>query len=682
MTISMDLSLKADQVSTPVSVSAPVTTIAADGWQATYDGTPPAEMDPSGDPETVTVTRQGFDASGGAVSVNDTVTLMKRVRQPYPNQGSLTADSIALSDFVYAGDTIAGVANNSTRTYPKPICCWLHGDHQIAAGPTFTARVAVAHMHARSGRPVAAVTFSVTDGVSTVTETVSAMSTITYTASGLTVPHFAAALDISGFAVGAELTVDVTVYPWVGEAFDSATDASASPSINFCSLPVWKATASRAYAYVNASTGNDGAGVASGTEATAAASPFATLAAAVAAVRSWNNANLGYDDAGGAIVVLEDGTHVFSSIRSAAGATTTGPLTVQGESRAGAVLQDSGSNLTFSIPGGITFRNMTFRMTGNYTFIDNGGTGLAPVLCEDVSFDVNGNPDFYEAWFYRIGRFYLIDCDANGALLARKYGGVKKEPNLVGCSGLGWAYNMLGCRSAGFNTGSLNDSGREAAAGSFIGWNCLTATNSGGTQVLHDDWAIGAEGFAMVGNVVEDVDGTTSPALQVMGDSSAVTATNVVIQCNTVVGQRSNLLYNDTTNISRDGSVRFNVFSKFNTKTDVFAADGTAIGNWAAAYHVGYHSNAYLTAASDGQSTFGAGHWIGEVGELGASLLPTPDWTDDASADGSGLGGGDYTPGASSTLPTIPAGLAPYGHDLNGTALAGDGTDLSGAVQA
>ena len=103
----------------------PITAVAADGWQATIADTPPAEYDPVGDPQTVAVTRAGFDATGSAVAVVDTLTLMKRVRQPYPNQNTLTADQVALSDFVYAGDTIGGVTNTSTRAYPQPVAMWL-----------------------------------------------------------------------------------------------------------------------------------------------------------------------------------------------------------------------------------------------------------------------------------------------------------------------------------------------------------------------------------------------------------------------------------------------------------------------------------------------------------------------------------------------------------------------------
>lgn len=58
-----------------------------------------------------------------------------------------------------------------------------------------------------------------------------------------------------------------------------------------------------------------------------------------------------------------------------------------------------------------------------------------------------------------------------------------------------------------------------------------------------------------------------------------------------------------------------------------------------------------------------------------------PDWTDDQSFQGGGLGNGDYRPGVSTELVLIPSAGAPFSFDMNGTALTNDGNDYIGALQ-
>ncbi|MDO9640855.1 MAG: hypothetical protein Q7J44_20175 [Pseudotabrizicola sp.] len=287
----------------------PFQTVNADGWTV-------AASDPAAAvAQAVTVQRQGFDAAGSAVTVTNGLTCTKRLRLPFPDQASLTAGGAVLSDYVYAGDMIAGVTNASERPYPAPIAHWLRPDREIIADSTYTARLVVAHAHARNGRPVAAVKFIITDGATTVEQTVSVLTPITYSASGFTVPHFAAGLDLSGFANGATLTVDAVIYPWVGAAFTISTDADAYPSPNLTTL---RALCNRtgafgtAYAYVDAA-GAGATPTVSTNPATAAANPYATLDAAATALRAFNNANFGRNFTDGGVIRLLEGTHIFSA---------------------------------------------------------------------------------------------------------------------------------------------------------------------------------------------------------------------------------------------------------------------------------------------------------------------------------------------------------------------------------
>ena len=200
---------------------------------------------------------------GAPAVVTDVLTVMSRVREPWPDDQTWTPSDVALSDVVYAGDAVLGVVNGSAAAYPKPQALWLNHDRDVAEGPTFTARLAVAHAHARKGRPVAAVRFTATDGTTTVETLVTAMSVASYSASGLSVPHFAGDLDFSALAPGALVTVDAEIRPWVGPAFTVSTDAEAYPSVNLTVLKVlndFDGSYGRAYAYVDPGAGNDGPG--------------------------------------------------------------------------------------------------------------------------------------------------------------------------------------------------------------------------------------------------------------------------------------------------------------------------------------------------------------------------------------------------------------------------------------
>ena len=258
MRIGIDLSLmdrRSDAPpSAPPQLSDPnVTAVGVDGWRATY--TNPGIFDPEGDPRLVVVTRQGFDAQGQATEFPDPLVVMGRVREPYPNEATLTSSDVAMSDFVYAGEVTLGMTNNSTRPYPKPQALWLNHDLDVATTSTYRVRLAVAHQHARGGRPVAAVRFIASDGTNS-TEVLSTQTeAISYAASGLSVPHFFADLDFSGLTPGALITIDAEIRPWIGEAFLISTDADPYPSVNLTVLKVLNDSTGSygtCYAYIDA----------------------------------------------------------------------------------------------------------------------------------------------------------------------------------------------------------------------------------------------------------------------------------------------------------------------------------------------------------------------------------------------------------------------------------------------
>ena len=303
MHLGLDFSLTARRAGTAITSDPAIQSIGAEGWRASYDA--PTGFDPINDPRPLVVDRQGHSPAGLPATVTDVLTVTSRVREPYPNEGTWTPSDVALSDFVYSGDVTLGVTNGSTRVYPKPQALWLNHDRDTADSATYTARLAVAHAHARRGRPVAAVKFTATDGTTTVETLVTAMSVTSYAATGLSVPHFAGDLDFSALAPGALVTVDAEIRPWVGPAFTISTDAETYPSVNLTVLKVlndFDGSYGRAYAYVDPASGDDGTGAVSANAVTARGTPYLTLGAAVLGINQFNTTNYGRANvSGGAI---------------------------------------------------------------------------------------------------------------------------------------------------------------------------------------------------------------------------------------------------------------------------------------------------------------------------------------------------------------------------------------------
>ena len=656
---------------------APLAAIAPEGWRATH-----ADIAAFAAGGTFTVRRPGFDAAAAPVTVTEDVATTARVRLPWPDQNVLTADEVALSDVIRVGDAVEGMASNGSAVpMPRPVAMWLHPDRARADGGAFTARLAVAHRYARSGRPVAAVRFVATDGTTSVEALVSQMDAATYPASGLTVPHFAAALDLSGFAPGTALALDAVIYPWVGEAYDTRLHGAPQPSISFGGTRVAVPPVAR-FAYVDAAAGDDAAGAASGDPAAAAAAPFATLKAAALA-------------AGGAGTVrLRPGSHALENFSAVPAADV--PLLVEAADPAqGAVLQAPQGNLSGGLPDRLHLRNLTIRKGSatNYYVLDSGASlGSEHMLvAENCTFDAAGHASMGTAFLGRTGRTWMIGCTAGADGLSAVFSTNCLMVNLIGCGanmGGTAVYNMVGCRGADYEMGDslLDGAAREAPIGQMLAFSQL-GRNRASAGVVRFGRARGAEGLAVVGCVLEGRDGS-QPVLSINADGNLEPARNVIVQQCTVVGQRVNFLYQDvgSTRIDKEGSMRCCVTLTRNTKTDVFGRDGALVGNWGTAYRAGWTSNAVLEGDDGGGSVPGPGVWVGETAEagtvIGSRLAPIePAWALDASATGTGAGGGDYRPGAGHGLPLLPAGQAPYPVDLFGVAVPDAGRAVAGARQ-
>ena len=678
----------------------PMTSVAADGWQATYPSPPPS-FNPVAAPVILAVTRPGFTTAAAATNVVDPLTVMARVRQPYPAQAALSANQVALSDFVYAGDTLpAGVTNLSALSYPRPIACWLTPDLERAQGSSFTARLSVAHAYARNGQPVAAVTFIASDGTNSVQQTISAQSSRQW-GSGLYAPYFQCAIPLAALNQGALCTLDVIIYPWVGTAFQASVSGAAYPSINFTVLKFLNDRTGgygQAYAYVNATTGNNGTAVVSATPATAAALPYLTVAAAAAAVRTFNNTTYARNNASGGTIRLVAGEHVHASFQTVVMGEI--PLVIEAENSAlksTTIYKDSGSTALNSTPSKLKFRNLTLKKIGaSVTMLDNSAT-LATLdrmlVLENVAIDRNATST-YGAWIYKTGRCWMIDVSSATTLgvMLDDFGAVCKQIIAIGCSGPFAStniYNAIACKFTGGLRRVPSGANVELGVGQLFSHCHITQNVDGSRALTSSTGTIDARGFAVVGCVLEQTAGETAPNFSFHADTDVQAVENALCIGTTVVGSRTNWLYQDTgvATVAKRGFMRFTAQRQRNTKTDVFGTNGNLVGNWPASYNVGARANAVIKGSNDGNSVPGVGRWLGEVAALGDlyGALASPlavNWVSDQSFDGGAAGNGDYTPGAGSALPFIPAGMAPYAVDMKGRPVANDGTARVGAIMA
>ena len=675
-----------------------ITAFNVDGWSAVY--TSPPTFDPVADPKYAYVTRSGYNASGGAATVTDAITVTTRRRQAHPNQASLSADIAALSDYVYTTDTVTGVTNNSTRAAPKPIAAWLNRDLERATSASHTVRMVVAHAHGRNGKPVAAVKFMATDGTTTVETLVSTMATLAYTASGYFVPCFEGVLDFSTLTQGAAITVDAVIYPYVGAAFTVSTDADAYPSPNLTTLRVLNdrtGAYGTSYAYVD--------GIGAGTPAvstnpvTAAANPYATITAAAAAIKVYNNANLGRNNTDGSFIRVLAGTYTMASI--SASNTTTWPLTIEAADVANkltTIWQDSGVSIFTSIPTKLVIRNLTIKRTSaaSVVMLDNaaGAQVHSNMLSIENCHIDNGGFAPYGAWINRTGNGYFFECTGSDAGQVTAFSSSNKVWKSFGCNGKfaggQTTFGIIGCRIvSALNpfAQSAASTGQVAMAGPFIGWNFIQLTVN--VQAISSQVATGPRGAAIIGNVMENgAVATTSPLFTWGDDASGLANENLLVIGNTGAGSRTNFLYQDTgvVTIQKSGYFIGNLFPYFNSKSDVFGANANLIGNWSCIFKAGAFANLIQYGGTDGAGT-GVGKWMGEIPALrevsGSPGVPAvTNWTLDKSAmGGSPGGGGDYKPTSGHAIPLLDAAHVHYPIDMRGAAISTSGTAIAGAVQ-
>lgn len=654
MTMRLGLGLGIDR--TAAASPAPLTSIAADGWQATYDGTPPQDPVLS----TFTVSRSGYVGTSLS-TISDVMTITKRVREAYPSHEDLTADTVALSDYIYSTDVVAGVTNNSTQASPKPIANWATLDREVI-GDTLTAEVVAFHRDARNKEQVAAVRFYATDGTTTAEETVTAsvLSGRTGDQNGVTV--YKCNIDVSGLDDDAAITLNAEVYPHIGDASSVLDSADQSERREFSPRTYLRKTDGLVpLAYVDSAGGDDGTGVISTSAATAAASPFATISGAIGTTGGLR----GHGTADGAEIRLTAGTHAMDAAFGVDLQVTGSGLKI--------VPEPGEDSTTVTVQFGATTFRPRFDAGGGWVSVEGCtlervGTGQVRGESDselefrivDSPFDGGGQSSSILA---ANSHALCVGSDFTNLGASTFAAGTQSSRMFRGCTGTpagaieGWL--ILGCEFTGWTTGGLT-SGSGRVNGSIRAFS--SHLDNGVRLDEFGDSTTAVSQIAVCQNIVETTTATSTAAMWMSADGPDGEAdmTHVVIHHNTWVGfdiyGRGNLFYDDGTTASATNltSVKGNIHCQINTKSDVFKEDGTRTGNWGYENGVGCQGEYSLYRDANGGGIGGsfAQDYAGldaNIGESNTTMNGGPaaniftDYQATTSGPTAGAGGGDYS---------------------------------------
>lgn len=610
--------------------SAPLTSIDADGWQANYNGTPPATVLNT----LLTGTAPGFDDNGSAITraLPGNLRITARLREP--GLTSLQALKVGLSWKLTAGAVIAGVTNNSTQVAPPPIANWAVRFQQLIGNQDRVLEVVASHYYGGmvAGRQVACAEFIINRGLPS--ELIKRTATVVWSSvDQKPVPVMRVTVTAAEMAAlpNGIVTYDCNVYPLIGVAASVARTQDAAAR----GFPAWKfaqrydvkdpaRAAAPALAYLS-TTGNDTTGLWSTNDATARANPFLTLAGALAA---------GKISAIPAGDVVPSGTVDGCRIAALAGtfAVTTAAATVPQYGacliitkaveveRAAAIynvatnyfLRVGQTGLTAGAQACLQWENCTYqRSSATSQFGPTFSTAMHVVDVAWAGGSITGGFGGANVvgWFERTA-FSGLPSGSSSALVATAPGAV----GLVrGCTG-----DINGCTIFGYNVlgSALQNVGTFAPT-----WAALNPSNANiianivdgdqGTTFNYGSGTLGdtINGLVVALNVVAWTTTTSNPSWRVSGDGNSANTVQVLEYQNTTAGAhnygRHNDRYVDTdataTRTHIWGRSQNNIMSSYNTKHDLFSpANPARIGGWEISWNVGFFSNYVCYAGASG----------------------------------------------------------------------------------
>ena len=644
-----------------------------------------------------TVQRAGYDGTATAVTHSDTLKLTKRVRQVYPNQTSFTANSVAVSDYIYAADAISGATNSSTLVSPKPIATWGMRDRVLVDG-SIAWEIIPFHRNARNGTQVACVRVRATDGTNTTAWQYATTTAISASCETPFQPEvYSGTLPLSGLNDDSLITLEGEVYPHFGTSA-SVLASNTETEFRFTNRYYYRHAAR--YAAPNIicvrSTGNDATGVVSTTEATALATPCLTVGGAIQRAAALLG-NATKNVLSGLEVRVHDGVSLgavgFVYVNQDAAAikitrTTTSANRAAANITMSALFRpySAGNNRTPTLTeSAIFFEDVTITRSAD---VDMAGEAARKMHIQMRNVDVNFGSVacsnglkssahlsvFGMTVTNFVGGFAQTSAGDN-----RIFRGITGSFNNTYVDG----YNVIGCSLTAANIRSDN-----AQRGALIYNNKLPSPIGGGNPAIRIVTTSSGQNFfcAVVQNDVPTITtGAGDAGLFIGADSANGNCVHAVVHHNTTAGDegygRWNLFYDDTTGTARTHSLvscKGNLGPQLNTKGDVFKSDGTKIGNFPFHHGVGCAGN-FTEDLDSGGGGLSFGQAYGGLASViaGGDPLYTTDQATVAAGPTAGTVGGVYTLQAGSPARDIlPAPL--LGFAIDGTA-RGSGTQDAGA---
>lgn len=652
----------------PEEPSAPMSSIDASGWKANYSSTPSIS-----DPVSYTVSRQGFDASGSSSTINETQYVTTRVREPWPNQSTLTPSTVALSDYVYSTDTIGGVTNNSTEASPKPIANFVTLDQKVVGnqigGSVLPVEVCAFH---RNG--IAAVRYVISDGTNTVTSTVSTITVSpTATDKNAVLVYSMPLTDITSLADGGIITVNAEVYPKIGTSVSVLRSVDQTAAREFSPRYFGKNVArftAPVFVYVSA-TGTDATVTASGATsggiqkvstdpAIAMANAFATPASAATALRVASSLTGGFTS-GCIMRVL--GTVSFSGGWTSATYqnTNAGALYVEGHDNDAVALSPSGN-----VRQTVIWRNIRL--------VRNSTSFLTSIRWENVILDNGSNSSGVGQGSMTINGLTVLN-GAGTMFPASATNEVRLFRGVAVSSVVSTEYwNVVGCHLTN-GGGFVPVLSTRTLDGGIVAFNRLEKITGNPIAI---DTTNTFSGLAFVQNVFEFVGTNQANFFRFSGDSGQNNTTHLCAWNNTIAAfwiiGRQNWFYVDGSSAASHArvhklhSVRNNIFSQMNMKGEIFIATNegdtvnapNSLGNWSQRYGVGWCGNMsqFIDASLSGvgQGSSFAQDYAGRKANYGTSqsVRNDPLFTDNRSTvDTSTAGAGNGTYSVQAGSPAI-----------------------------
>lgn len=597
----------------------------------------------------------GLDETAGGGNV----TIKFALSEPIYNDDTVTCAFLA--GWYTQGGTPSNagtpsVTNNSTLDYFVPFGQW---DIFPAEIVHTNFRVAFTPLHIYRTKAVKFTAVGATSGHSQ-TATVTDWSSRLCPETNLYVSAFEATIPIAGYTQGEQINLRSQVYQGVGDTPMDTDDYSADVEATGRG-PRWvvcdKNSTLRAYAVVNASTGNDGTGVVSTTLATAEAAKYATIKAAI--------------DADATTIYLEGTAHNFAS--RAVTKTTNYWITVEPHpSEGGTVAVTINAAFCGTLCHRLRFRNVTIKLSASnsvfygadrdeYLFFDGCAHDANTFTAAEGHVDYNGV--YFRDCTFDDGAKWKLAQSASDKFRFVLDGCVIPTAGVVGAF-----WRIAGCVITGCTKITM-----AVAAADTKPTNVLVMSNKimgygGDGQVELFSFA-SQTGHAFVGNILEGITASVTPGqLLSICEDAPYDIDHVIIAHNTMVGERQNIFYNSsgsTAYHSRGIAFIGNICQELDTKHDVFGTpNANRVGRWWFNYGTRMRGNLTIDVNFPPE-------WPG----VNFSSGGTPDFTDDKTGT---TGSGDYSLSPSSdAIGLITANDAMIGFDMLGLAITND----AGALQ-